>query len=390
MNNFSFTSKTEFVFGKDTELQTGNLAQKYGAQSVMIIYGGGSVVRSGLLERVQSTLSAQGINYILLGGVQPNPTDEKVYEGIEVGRLNHIDFVLAVGGGSVIDSAKAIAVGIPYNGDFWNFFCGKASPKQALPVGVVLTIPASGSEASGNAVITRQKSHDKISLRTGELLRPVFSIMNPALTLTLSPWQTSCGIMDIMSHTFERYFTNTTGVEVTDRLCEGLLKAVIAESQVLMNDPNDLDARSNIMWAGTMAHNGICGVGREEDWSCHDLEHEISALYNVTHGAGLAVIIPAWMTWMTGHHPEKVVQFAERVWDVPQRKNSKLMALEGVQALKEFIKKLHLPATFSDLGIENPDIDFMVDKLQEHKGPTSGHYVPLDRRAAHEIYELAL
>ena len=298
--------------------------------------------------------------------------------------------MLAVGGGSVIDTAKAIAVGVPYAGDFWDFYCGKAVPSEALPVGVVLTIPAAGSEASGNSVITRQESLDKVSLRTGELLRPLFAVMNPVLTLTLNPWQTACGIMDMMSHVMERYFTNTPDVEVTDRLCEGLLKAIIYEARRLVNDPNNYEARANIMWAGTIAHSGICGVGREEDWSSHDLEHEVSALYNVTHGAGLAVIQSAWLTWMTGHHPQKVIQFAERVWDVPRRKDEKLMALEGVQCFMKFLKEMQLPTTFGELGIENPQISVMINKLHEHKGPASGHYYPLDGRAAREIYELAL
>lgn len=390
MNNFVFKSSTEFVFGKNTEQQVGELAAKYGAQEVMIVSGCGSAAHSGLLCRVQESLSSQRINHISFEGVQPNPIDSKVYEGIEKARLNKIDFLIAIGGGSVIDTAKAIAAGANYTGDFWDFWAGRATLTEALPIGVVLTIPASGSEASGNSVITKTKGLHKISLRTGDVLRPVFSVMNPELTFTLSPWQTACGIADMMSHIMERYFTNTTDNEITDRLCEGLLKGIITETPKVINAPKDYEARANIMWAGTMAHNGLCGVGREEDWASHDLEHEISALYNVTHGAGLAVIQPAWMTWITGSHPEKVAQFAERVWNIEKKKNIRLMALQGVQCLKNFYKSIQLPTTFQELGIENPNINLLVTTLHENKGKTVGHYIPLDSKATREIYKLAI
>lgn len=390
MNNFVFKSSTEFVFGKNTEQQVGELAAKYGAQEVMIVSGSGSATHSGLLGRVQESLSSQRINHISFEGVQPNPIDSKVYEGIEKARLNKIDFLIAIGGGSVIDTAKAIAAGANYTGDFWDFWAGRTTLTEALPIGVVLTIPASGSEASGNSVITKTKGLHKISLRTGDVLRPVFSVMNPELTFTLNPWQTACGIADMMSHIMERYFTNTTDNEITDRLCEGLLKGIITETPKVINAPKDYEARANIMWAGTIAHNGLCGVGREEDWASHDLEHEISALYNVTHGAGLAVIQPAWMTWIIGNRPEKVAQFAERVWNVEKKKNIRLMALQGVQCLKKFYKSIQLPTTFQELGIKNPDINFLVTKLHENKGKTVGHYIPLDSKATREIYKLAI
>lgn len=390
MDNFIFKSPTEFVFGRKTEAETGRLARKYGAHDVMIVYGGGHAVKSGLLGRVEKSLAEEGINFVELGGVHPNPTDEKVYEGIEIVRTHGIDFMIGVGGGSVIDTAKAIAAGVPYQGDFWDFYAGKLPVTEALPVGVVLTIPAAGSEASGNSVITKTDGLHKISLRTGDVLRPRFSVMNPELTLSLSPWQTACGIADMMSHLMERYFSNTTGVEITDRLCEGALKAIIHEARRVMQDPENYDARANLMWSGTIAHNGICGVGREEDWASHFLEHEVSAVYNVTHGAGLAVIQPAWLTWMTGHHPEKVTQFALRVWDVEPKKDGRLVAVEGVHCLKQFFKSIGLPTTFKELGIENPDIDLLVNKLHEDKGEQVGNYVKLDRRATREIYELAL
>lgn len=330
MNNFVFYSPTEFVFGKDTEIQTGTLAKKYNARKAMIVYGGGSIIRSGLLQRIEDSLQQAGVDYVKLGGVQPNPTDPKVYEGIELARKEGVDFMLPVGGGSVIDTAKAIAAGVPYEGDFWDFYIGKAKVKKALKVGVVLTIPAAGSEGSGNTVITKLEGLQKLSLRVPELLRPVFAVMNPELTYTLPPYQTACGIADMMVHIMERYFTNTPDVEISDRLCEGTLMAIIKEAYKVKQNPNDYEARANIMWCGTIAHNGTCGVGCEEDWASHFLEHEISAVYNVTHGAGLAVIVPAWMTFMAEHNPKKIARFAN-----PRFRSSPRMRIW---------KKWHLPA----------------------------------------------
>ncbi|MDY5772370.1 MAG: iron-containing alcohol dehydrogenase [Bacteroidaceae bacterium] len=389
MNNFVFISPTEFVFGKGTENKVGSLATKYGANKVLIVYGKGHAVKSGLLQRVEDSLMNEGIMCYKIGDIAPNPTDDKVYEGIEIARTYHVDFMIAVGGGSVIDTAKAIAAGVPYEGDFWDFFQGTARVKQALPIGVVLTIPAAGSEASGNSVITKRDGLHKLSIRTDRELRPKFSIMNPELTISLSPWQTACGIADMMSHIMERYFTNTTDVELTDRLCEGTLKAIIQEAHKVMLDPSNYEVRANIMWAATIAHNGLCGVGREEDWASHFLEHEVSAVYGVTHGAGLAVIQPAWLNWVSNHRPEKVAQFAERVWNVEKRKDLRMMTVEGVFAYKKFLKSIGLPTSFRELGIENPDIDKLVYKLHEDKGEFIGNYVQLDRRATREIYELA-
>ena len=389
MNNFVFISPTEFVFGKGTENKVGSLATKYGANKVLIVYGKGHAVKSGLLQRVEDSLMNEGIMCYKIGDIAPNPTDDKVYEGIEIARTYHVDFMIAVGGGSVLDTAKAIAAGVPYEGDFWDFFQGTARVKQALPIGVVLTIPAAGSEASGNSVITKRDGLHKLSIRTDRELRPKFSIMNPELTISLSPWQTACGIADMMSHIMERYFTNTTDVELTDRLCEGTLKAIIQEAHKVMLDPSNYEVRANIMWAATIAHNGLCGVGREEDWASHFLEHEVSAVYGVTHGAGLAVIQPAWLNWVSNHRPEKVAQFAERVWNVEKRKDLRMMTVGGVFAYKKFLKSIGLPTSFRELGIENPDIDKLVYKLHEDKGEFIGNYVQLDRRATREIYELA-
>ena len=389
MNNFVFYSPTEFVFGKATEMQVGALARKYGARKVMIVYGGGSVVRSGLLDRVKQSLQEAGIEYCLMGGVQPNPVDTKVYEGIEFCRREQADMLLPAGGGSVIDTAKAIAAGVLYEGDFWDFYIGKAKVTKALKVAVVLTIPAAGSEGSGNTVITKLDGLQKLSLRVPEVLRPVFSIMNPELTYTLPPFQTACGVADMMAHIMERYFTNTQEVEIGDRLCEGTLMAIINEAPKVMRNPEDYGARANLMWAGMIAHNGTCGVGCEEDWASHFLEHEISAIYGVTHGAGLSVIFPAWMTWMVEHNVGKIAQYAVRVWGVPESEDKKAVALEGIGKLKAFFNSLGLPVTFKELGVENPDIDRLADSLHRNKGELVGNYVKLTKQDSKEIYRLA-
>lgn len=390
MNNFVFYSPTEFVFGKNTEVQVGALARKYGAQKVMIVYGGGSVVRSGLLDRVKQSLQEAGVAYCEMGGVQPNPIDGKVYEGIQLCRREQVDMMLPVGGGSVIDTAKAIAAGALYDGDFWDFFIGRAKVEKALKVAVVLTIPAAGSEGSGNTVITKTETLQKLGLCAPEHLRPVFSIMNPELTYTLPAYQTACGIADMMAHIMERYFTNTPDVEISDRLCEGTLTAIIKEAYRVKQQPDNYAARANIMWCGTVAHNGICGVGREEDWASHALEHEISAIYNVAHGAGLAVIFPAWMAFMAEHNPAKIAQFAHRVFDIPKSEDLEEMALAGTARLKHFFRYMGLPVSFKELGIEHPDIDRMLVSLQRNKGELLGNYVKLTMTDCREIYRLAL
>ena len=388
MNNFTFCTPTRYVFGHGAEEKAAELAAAAGWKKIMIVYGGQSAIRSGLLDRVKKSLDSAGISHVSLGGIRPNPTDDKVYEGITLGRDENIDAMLAVGGGSVIDTAKAIAGGIPYAGDFWDFYCGKATVNEALPLGVILTIPAAGSEGSGNSVITRLDGLRKLSLRTDTALRPKFACLNPELTFTLPPYQTASGISDMMVHIMERYFSPTEQVEVTDRLCEGLLKAIIEEAPKVMSDPQNYDARANIMWSGTLAHNGICGCGRQEDWASHFIEHELSALYNVTHGAGLAVITPAWMTYVSTILPAKVAQFARRVFDVTESDDTKA-ATEGIARLRSFFHSIGLPVTMKELGIENPDIARLVTKLHENKGPVIGGYLPLDSKATEAIFRLA-
>lgn len=389
MNDFNYYTPTRYVFGRGVEAQTGELTRWMGVEKVLLVYGGGSVVRSGLLNRVKASLDAVGVKYCEMGGVQPNPTDDRVYEGIDICRSENLTGIVAVGGGSAIDTAKAIACGVPYEGDFWDFYAGKKIVEEALPVGVVLTIPAAGSEGSGNSVITKLDGLHKISLRTDSALRPKFAVMNPELTFTLPPYQTASGIADMMAHIFERYFTNTPEVEVTDRVSEGVLKAIITEAPRVMAEPENYDARANIMWCGTLAHNGICGTGRQEDWVSHFMEHELSAVYGVTHGAGLAVMTPAWMTFMATHNPKKGAQLARRVFDVDIEDDTQA-ALEGISRLRTFYASLGLPITLAQLGVDNPDFDLLVKKLHENKGEVIGGYYRLTSVETMEIYKLAL
>ncbi len=357
----------------------------------MIVYGRNYAKKNGLISRISNSLNTLGIEHVELGGVQPNPTDELVYEGIKLARAKKIDGLLAVGGGSVIDTAKAIAAGVPYKGDFWDFFSGKAQVEEALPVGVILTIPGSGSEGSGNCVITKTDGAVKLSLRTDSILKPRFAIMNPEMTSSLSAKQTAIGVVDMMVHIMERYFSITTRVEVTDRLAEGLLMALMTEAPKALADPSDYQARANIEWAGTLAHNGLVGCGRREDWVSHFMEHEISALYpDVAHGAGLAVVLPAWMSFMAHHKPSKVAQLGRRIFGVDVR-DDRSAAIETVASLRAyFTAVLRMPTTFKALGIENPDIDTLVAKLHENKGETIGGYYKLTAADTRQIYELML
>ena len=389
MNNFSFYSPTYFVFGKGSENEAGKYVKRFGGTKVLIHYGGGSVIRSGLLDRVKESLKKEEIKFVELGGVMPNPRSGLVYEGIELCRKETVDFVLAVGGGSSIDSAKAIAAGVVYDGDFWDFYEGKAIEK-ALPVGTVLTIAAAGSEGSGDSVITKEEGMLKRGTG-GEALRPTFSILNPELTQTLPPYQTACGATDIMAHVFERYFTNTKDVEITDRLCEAVLLTMVKETPRVIEDPNNYEARANIMWAGMVAHNNLVGVGRNQDWSSHGIEHELSALYDVAHGAGLAVIFPAWMTFVMKQDINRFTQIAVRVWGCEMNfANPEETAKEGIQRLKSFLTSIGMPISFKELGARKEDIPLMVEKLGLGEKGTMGSFVALTSKDVEQIYNLAL
>ena len=389
MNNFNFYSPTFFAFGKDKESEAGELVKRFGGSKVLLHYGGGSVKKSGLLDRVIASLKESGVAYAELGGVMPNPRSGLVYEGIELCRKEKIDFILAVGGGSTIDSAKAIAMGAVYEGDFWDFYAGKAVPQAALPVGTILTIAAAGSEGSPDSVITHEDGMLKRGAGT-DLIRPKFSILNPALTQTLPAYQTACGATDIIAHVFERYYTNTTEVEVTDRLCEAVVLTMLKEVPRVIADPNNYDARANIMWAGMVAHNNIVGVGRDQDWNSHGIEHELSALYDCAHGAGLAVIMPAWMEYVAEHHDVmRMAQMATRIFGCEMNfADPKATALEGIREFRKFLVDIGMPINFEQLGAKVEDIPALVDKFGIGDGKTGG-YVALDKAAVTEIYEIA-
>lgn len=389
MNNFTFYSPTYFVFGKDTENEAGHYVKRFGGSKVLIHYGGGSIVRSGLLDRVKASLDKEKIDYIELGGVMPNPRSGLVYKGIEMCKKEGVDFILAVGGGSAIDSAKAIAAGAVYEGDFWDFYEGK-TVTEAIKVGTVLTIAAAGSEGSGDTVVTLEEGMLKRGA-SGEALRPVFSILNPGLTQTLPAYQTAAGATDIMAHVFERYFTNTKDVEITDRLCEAILLTMVKEVPRVITDPEDYEARANIMWAGMVAHNNIVGVGRDQDWSSHVIEHELSAMYDVAHGAGLAVIFPAWMTYVMKQDVNRFAQIAARVWGVNMNfANPEETAKEGIKRLKQFLTSIGMPINFNELGAKEEDIPKMVEKIGLGDQGTIGSFLQLSGKDIEKIYRLAL
>ncbi len=390
MENFTFYSPTYFVFGREMEKEAGPLARRFGAGKVLLHYGGGSAQRSGLLDRVRASLEAQGLPWVELGGVEPNPKSGLVYKGIELCRREGVDFVLAVGGGSVIDSSKAIAAGAVYEGDFWDFFQGR-EVEAALPVGTVLTIAAAGSEGSGSSVITKEEGGFKRGMG-GDLLRPKFSILNPELTMTLPAYQTASGAVDIMAHLWERYFTNTRDVEVTDRMIEALLLTMIKETPRAIAEPDNYAARANMLWAGMMAHNDSCGVGREQDWASHGIEHELSAVYDCAHGAGLAVVFPAWMQYNYKQDVDRFAQAAHRVWGIPMEEDKERMALAGIQAFKAFLQSIGMPVNFAQLGAREEDIEAMAHKACWGDGAQGslGHFVRLEQRDVENIYRLML
>ncbi len=329
---------------------------------MLIHYVGGSVVRSGLLDRVKDSLKKEGIGFVELGGVKPNPRSGLVYEGIDLCKKENVDFILAVGGGSTIDSSKAIAAGVIYAGDFWDFYCGKYIT-EALPVGTILTIAAAGSEGSPDSVITRESDMMKRGA-SGNAIRPKFSVMNPALTQTLPAFQSAAGITDIMAHLYERYLTNSTEVEVTDRLIEALLLTMKHEGPRVIENPDNYDARANIMWAGMMAHNNSCGVGRSQDWTSHDIEHELSALYDVAHRAGLAVTMPAVFKYLMKHNIMRFAQVAVRVWGCSMDfEHPEVTALEGINAFRNFLISIGMPRNFAELGAKEEDIPVLAQNL---------------------------
>ena len=392
MINFEFCSPTKFVFGRGSEAKTGALVKEFGGTKVLVHFGGGSVKKTGVYDKVVASLKAADVAFVELGGVQPNPREDKVREGIDLCRSEKVDFILAVGGGSVIDSAKAIAFGATYDGDFTDHAFGKDAKMMtpvpsALPIGTVLTIAAAGSEGSCNSIISLGNEKLKRTI-TGDRLRPKFSVLNPEFTFTLPAYQTACGLTDIFAHVVERYFSPTERVTITDELCEAVMRTVVAESAAVMKDPTDYEARANIMWAGMVAHNNICGVGRAQDWSSHGIEHELSALYDCAHGAGLAVVMPAWMEYVMGTDIARFARFAERVWDVREGSPEE-MAKEGIRRYRAWLKSIGMPQNFAELGAKESDIPALVEKLGL-KGNTLGAFRPLTDADVANILRLAV
>lgn len=392
MDNFSFYAPTYFAFGKGSEERSGELVKRFGGNKVLLHYGGGSVVRSGLLDRVKASLTKENIPFLELGGVMPNPRSGLVYQGIELCRREGVDFILAVGGGSTIDSAKAIAAGTVYDGDFWDFYEGKPVTK-ALPIGTVLTIAAAGSEGSPDSVITKEEGMLKRGA-SGEAYRPKFSILNPELTQTLPAYQTACGITDIIAHLYERYLTNTPDVETTDRMIEALILAMVNEAPKVIANPNDYEARANIMWAGMMAHNNSCGVGRSQDWTSHNLEHELSAVYDCAHGAGLAVVMPAVFTYTMNHDVNRFAKIAVRVWGCQMDfEHPERTAKAGIERLRSFLCSIGMPKNFTELGAKEEDIARMAHTCCFGDGSGSGKvygFTVLTEQDVEAIYRLML
>ncbi len=388
MDNFVFQNPTKIIFGRGTEAQAGREALAYG-KKVLLHYGGGSVKKTGLYDRITASLKEAGVEYVELGGVKPNPRLSLVYEGIKLCRENNLDLILAVGGGSAIDSAKAIAIGVPYGGDVWDFYTGKAVPEKALPVATVLTIPAAGSEASTGSVITKEEGWYKRAVNS-ELIYPRFSILNPELAFTLPPFQVACGAADILAHLMERYFTNVKNVEFTDRLIESTMKTIINNVPVVLEQPDNYDAWAEVMWAGTIAHNNLLNTGRIGDWASHDIEHEISGIYDVAHGAGLAVVFPAWMKYVYRHDITRFAQFASRVWNVDNNFwSAERTALEGIKRLEGFFKRIGLAVNLKDLGAGDDRLEEMAEKGTDGDTHTLGNFVKLGQKDVLEILKLA-
>ena len=390
MNNFTFSSPTNVIFGKGTEQDVGKYIKALGNR-VLLHYGGGSIKRNGLYEAVVKSLQSAGVEIVELGGVVPNPRYSKIKEGALLCRKENVDVVLAVGGGSVIDSAKGIAAAtlIEEDEDFWDdYIMKKRRPVKALPIGVVLTIPAAGSETNRGIVITNDETHFKRSLGSDHMI-PKFAIINPEYHYSLPDYHTACGCADIIAHLLERYFTHTTNVDFSDRLIEASLRTMIHMAPLALKNPNDYNVRAEIAWCGTLAHNGILGKGRTEDWGTHSLQHELGAIYDIIHGEGLAIMFPAWMKYVWKENPKRFVQFATRVWNVDYAvENEEETILEGIRRMEVFFKELGLATRLSELNIDDSRFEEMAKKMLLGK-ETEGNFKKMTVEDAINIYKLA-
>lgn len=386
MRDFTYHNPTRIIFGKGRAQEVGVETARV-AKRVLLHFGGGSIHASGLYRTVTASLQAAEVTVTELGGVKPNPRLSLVREGIRLCREQDIDLILAVGGGSVIDSAKAIAVGVPYAGDVWDFYTGQAQPKQALPVATILTIPAAGSESSDASVITNEDGNLKRAFGSS-LIYPLFSILDPSLAFTLPPYQVACGISDMFAHALERYFTNTTHVALTDRLLEATMRTIITEGEKVLANPADYDTWAEVMWAGTVVHNNLLDTGRESDWASHMIEHELSGVYDIAHGAGLAIVFPAWMKHVHTHDKARFVQWAIRVWGVEDDMFAPDAVIkEGIARYERFLKRIGMPTRLSDINIGADAFQAMADSCTG--GGTVGRFMKLTSDDVRTIYELA-
>jgi hypothetical protein len=388
MDNFIFRNPTKIIFGRDMEKTVGKEVLTY-SRNILLHYGGGSIKITGLYDRVIQSLNEAGIRWVELSGVKPNPRLSLVREGIKLCKEEKLDFILAIGGGSAIDSAKAIAMGVVYEGDVWDIYAGRVNPTSALPVGTVLTIPAAGSEASTASVITNEDGWYKRGFNS-EIIYPVFSVLNPELAFTLPKYQVASGSADILAHLMERYFTNTLNVGLTDRMIEAIMKTLTHHVPKVLQQPDNYDSWAEIMWSGTVAHNNLMNTGRVGDWGSHDIEHELSAIYDVAHGAGLAVVFPAWMKYVYKHDVARFCQFAVRVWGVePDFRSPEETALEGISRLEKYFRSIGMPVTLKELGVPDDRLEEMAAKATNDDTSTVGQFVKLKKADVLNVLKLA-
>lgn len=391
MLNFNYYTPTKVVFGKNTESEVGALIKEQNCKKVLVHYGSGSVIRSGLLDRVYASLEAEGIRYISLGGVVPNPRLSKVREGIELCRREGVDFILAVGGGSVIDSSKAIGYGLTNEGDVWDFYTKKRTARACLPIGTILTIAAAGSEMSDSSVITNEDGWVKRGY-SSNYCRCKFAVMNPELTYTLPDYQTQSGCVDIMMHTMERYLNHSTNMEMTDGISEALLRTVMKNARILKNNPTNYEARAEVMWAGSLSHNGLTGCGTDGgDWASHQLEHELGGMFDVAHGAGLAAVWGSWARYVYKDRTDRFAKLAENVLMIPHDDNLEKMALAGIEAMEDYYRSVDMPTSLPELGIEPTEeqIVELADKCSFKNTRTIGKVRALNRKDIEAIYRMA-
>ena len=392
MKDFVFCTPTEVVFGKNAESKIASRIQKYGGTKVLLHYGGRSAEQSGLLPQIREHLAQHNLSFIELGGVVPNPRLSKIYEGIDLCRKEGVDFILAVGGGSVIDSAKGIAYGVPYEGDVWDFYLGKDNAQTCLPLACVLTIPAAGSEMSEASVVTKEEGDVKLGY-SNDISRPKFAIMNPCRTFTLPPYQTAAGVTDMIMHTMERYFTHDDDMTLTTEVAEAIMRTLMDSVFAVLKNPEDYRNRAQIMWGGSIAHNGLTGCGVEDDWATHQLEHELSGMFDVTHGAGLAAVWPAWARYVYKENVSRFVRFAVNVLGVPNDfSDPEGTALKGIEAMERFYHAIGMPINIHELigrDITDEEIKEMVRKCSRDYRATQGSFKVLRAEDMEAIYKMA-